>query len=66
MLLLNFKFESPKRNRARDLFCFMCFTGLRVSDLKKYVKISEDFKKLEMERTWDNIPMLKINPKTSD
>ena len=25
----------------------------------KYVKISEDFKKLEMERTWNNIPDLK-------
>jgi hypothetical protein len=24
----------------------------------KYVKISEEFKKLEMERTWDNIPIM--------
>jgi site-specific recombinase XerD len=84
MTLLNFKFESPKRARARDLFCFMCFTGMRVSDLRnlkkenikdgqifkmikditghkkdsvfnKYVKISEEFKTLEMDRTWDKI-----------
>jgi len=34
MSLLNFKYESPKRARARDLFCFMCFTGMRVSDLR--------------------------------
>lgn len=26
------------------------------SVFNKYVKISEEFKKLEMERTWDNIP----------
>ena len=28
----------------------------------KYVKISEEFKKLEMERTWDNIPVQKKKP----
>ena len=27
------------------------------SVFNKYVKISEEFKKLEMERTWDSIPM---------
>lgn len=26
------------------------------SVFNKYVKISEEFKKLEMERTWDSIP----------
>jgi integrase len=26
------------------------------SVFNKYVKISEEFKKLEMDRTWDNIP----------
>jgi len=36
------------------------------SVFNKYVKISEEFKKLEMERTWDNIPMLKKEPKSSD
>ncbi len=38
MTLYNFEFESPKRARARDLFCFMCFTGIRVSDLKNLKK----------------------------
>lgn len=38
MLLQNFEFDSPKRARARDLFCFMCFTGIRVSDLKNLKK----------------------------
>jgi hypothetical protein len=36
------------------------------SVFNKYVKISEEFKKLEMERTWDSIPMLKKEPKSSD
>ena len=33
------------------------------SVFNKYIKISEDFKKLEMERTWDNIPSYHINKK---
>ena len=32
------------------------------SVFNKYVKISEEFKKLEMDRTWDNIPMMGKNP----
>lgn len=31
--LYNFQFEDPKYSRARDIFCFGCFTGLRHSDL---------------------------------
>ncbi len=34
MTLHNFRFTSYKRFRARDFFCFMCFTGMRVSDLQ--------------------------------
>ena len=35
------------------------------SVFNKYVKISEEFKKLEMDRTWDNIPISKSNSNTS-
>ena len=35
------------------------------SVFNKYVKISEEFKKLEMERTWDSIPMQKRKSKQS-
>jgi integrase len=35
------------------------------SVFNKYVKISEEFKKLEMDRTWDNIPGHQIK-KTPD
>lgn len=31
--LLAFKFESPKLDRVRDVFCVGCLTGLRFSDL---------------------------------
>lgn len=33
MLLYNFDFNNKRLNNARDLFCFGCFTGLRVSDI---------------------------------
>ncbi len=33
MLLYNFEFNNTRLNKARDLFCFGCFTGLRISDI---------------------------------
>jgi len=33
------------------------------SVVNKYVKISEEFNKLEMERTWDSIPQHSYKPK---
>lgn len=37
-LLFNFQYENPKHSRARDLFCFACFTGLRYSDLNRLTR----------------------------
>jgi integrase len=36
--LINFKFESKKRQKARDFFCFGCLTGLRYVDLAQLTK----------------------------
>ena len=61
MLLLNFEFESPKRSRARDLFCFMCFTGMRVSDLKnlkkEHIKDGQIFKTIVKTHKTEVIPL---------
>jgi len=61
MTLLNFKFESPKRARARDLFCFMCFTGMRVSDLrnlkKENIKDGQIFKTIVKTHKTEVIPL---------
>jgi len=35
MKLYNFNFDSEKLQQVRDVFCFMCFTGLRFSDVEK-------------------------------
>lgn len=34
MKLYNFDFQNQYKEKLRDLFCFLCFTGLRFSDLK--------------------------------
>ena len=61
LILLNFKFESPKRARARDLFCFMCFTGMRVSDLrnlkKENIKDGQIFKTIVKTHKTEVIPL---------
>lgn len=35
MKLYNFEFKSKAQAEVRDVFCFMCFTGLRFSDARK-------------------------------
>ncbi len=37
-LLLDYKFESKKFDKARDIFCFSCLTGFRYSDLVRLKK----------------------------
>jgi len=46
MDLMNFSTENRRIERARDLFCFMCYTGLRFSELQKLKK--EDLKSGEV------------------
>jgi len=54
MQLLNFKFTIPGRAVARDLYCFMCFTGLRVSDIsslkREHIKDGQIFKTIVKTR----------------
>jgi len=47
--LLNHDFKTKKLSQARYLFCFMCFTGLRVSDLRDLKR--EDIKGDEILKT---------------
>jgi integrase len=47
--LLYHDFKSKKLSQARDLFCFMCFTGLRVSDMRDLTH--EQIKGDEIQKT---------------
>ncbi len=59
--LLNHEFESKKLSQARDLFCFMCFTGLRVSDLRdlkrEHIKDDEIQKTIVKTQKIERIPL---------
>ena len=61
MTLYNFQFASYKRNRARDLFCFMCFTGMRVSDLqnlkREHIRDGQIFKNIVKTHKTEVIPL---------
>lgn len=51
--LINFKFESKSRQRARDFYCFGCLTGLRYVDLQRLTKdnISDGMIKITTQKT---------------
>lgn len=62
--LYTYHFESKKLDRVRDIFCFGCFTGLRISDLLRLTRenIQGDFlvtymKKVKKEKALE-IPIL--------
>jgi len=61
MTLYNFQFASYKRARARDLFCFMCFTGMRVSDLqnlkREQIRDGQIFKTIVKTHKTEVIPL---------
>jgi len=61
MTLNDFQFTSYKRSRARDLFCFMCFTGMRVSDLqnlkREHIRDGQIFKTIVKTHKTEVIPL---------
>ena len=63
-ILGNFKFKSKRLERARDIYCFACYTGLRFSDLTnlKPSNIYEDHLKINVTKTREKdltIPLIK-------
>lgn len=59
----NYKFESKKLAKVRDIYCFSCFTGLRYSDLSnlKPSHIYEDIIKLNVEKTRDKDQIIPLS-----
>lgn len=53
LMLKDYVFESKKHARARDLYCFGCFTGLRISDVNNLTwnNIKEDNIQLTIKKT---------------
>jgi len=55
MRLYDFDFGNEYKNKLRDMFCFLCFTGLRYSDLKKLKKdhVKDNYITVVTEKTID-------------
>ena len=53
MKLYNFQFDSKRLSQVRDLYCFGCFTGLRLSDLisLKPSNVYKDHLKMTVQKT---------------
>ena len=59
----NYKFDSKKLAKVRDIYCFSCFTGLRYSDLSnlKPSHIYENIIKLNVEKTRDKDQIIPLS-----
>ena len=61
MILNNYEFIKEKHKKARDLYCFGCFTGLRISDILQlqyeHIKDGMIFKTIQKTKQIDKIPL---------
>jgi integrase len=57
MLLYGFDFKKKYLSRVRDVFCFMCFTSLRYSDVAKLTRsdVKEDYIRVVTKKTVDGL-----------
>ena len=64
MHLLNFKFETERLAKARDIYCFGCFTGLRISDINQvrheHISDGQILKKIQKTQKLERIPLNKF------
>jgi len=64
MTLKDFTFEKNNYRKARDIFCFGCFTGLRISDIlqltRDHVKNGQIIKSIQKTRRMEMIPINKF------
>jgi integrase len=64
MHLLNFKFKNERMSKARDIYCFGCFTGLRISDINQlrhdHIQDGHLTKKIQKTKRFEQIPLNKF------
>ena len=62
--LMHFKFERERHRKARDIFCFGCFTGFRISDIfqlqRDHVKDGMIVKSIQKTRETERVPLNKF------
>ncbi|HEY9116083.1 MAG TPA: site-specific integrase [Bacteroidales bacterium] len=64
MHLLQYKFKNERLTKARDIYCFGCFTGLRISDINQlrheHIKDGYLSKKIQKTKKFEQIPLNKF------
>ena len=59
--LYNYEFEFSRHRKARDLYCFICFTGLRYSDIRQlkheHIKDRSILKRIQKTQRIETIPL---------
>ncbi len=57
--LYSFEFDNKRLSKARDMYCFGCFTGLRISDINqlRHDHISDGYiiKKIQKTKQFEKI-----------
>jgi len=61
MEIRNFPTENRRMERARDLFCFSCFTGVRFSELQRLRKEDVGLDEIVIRKKGDNFRKLPSN-----
>ncbi|MFA6923997.1 MAG: phage integrase SAM-like domain-containing protein, partial [Bacteroidales bacterium] len=61
MKLTEYNFELERHQKARDLYCFGCYTGLRVSDInqlrREHIKDNVIYKTIQKTKSYETIPI---------
>ena len=67
MTLFNYSFDLERHRKARDVYCFGCFTGLRISDIqalkREYIKDDIIYMPIQKTQRIDMIPLNKYAQK---
>jgi len=70
MKLYEYKFKNNRLEKARDIYCFGCFTGLRVSDIlelnREHIKEGAIHKSIKKTRRNDIIPLNQFSQQIID
>jgi len=64
MTLKDFEFKTNYLKKARDIFCFGCFTGLRISDImqltRDHIRDGQIIKSIQKTRQIESVPVNKF------
>jgi integrase len=61
MMFMNYNTDTPRKERVRDLFCLVCFTGLRFEELRRLRKDDVSSAFLMVRKGSGNVRQIPLN-----